>query len=96
MSEVITFNFIVGCWKKKSYPEGFEGMLENYLLQKHKSFGNIIIKDFSRWLSHVFIAIEIGIRLDGKKFKDYKKIWESLTDRKWKVDMRKVEVIWKR
>lgn len=96
MDDVITFKKILECWKKKEFSKDFENQLEEYLLEKEKSFGDVRIKDIPRWLSQVMIVIEIGEKINPERFIKHRKFWESLLLREWEVDLDEVIVKWKK
>ena len=88
MNEIITFDFIFECWKEKTYPDGFDDLLEKYIQMKNEFFSSDAnVKEPTAWLSKVLVSIEIGILRDQKRFEPYKKYWENLLNKKFKISI---------
>jgi hypothetical protein len=87
MVETITFDFVSECWKKKVYPDGFDDLLENYIILKNRIYANITIHDITKWLSHLLCAIEVGIERDRTRFEPYKIMWREMLQRDWICDI---------
>lgn len=99
MGELITFDFIYECWKKKEYPEGFDKLLEEYLELKNKIFSDLPVKisNYNNpyiWLNKIVISIEIGILRDKERFEWYKNYWQKLLNRKWIASIEDKWVKW--
>ena len=93
--EVITFSKIVEAWKTGNFDENFLDNLEHYIEIKTKNFENIRIKDVTRWLSQLAIAIEIGCVLAPERFEPWRDYWQKLLLKSWSVDLKEVVVRWK-
>ena len=93
--EIITFDFIYNCWKKNSYPDDFDNLLDQYIRTKNEIFSsNLNIKEPTSWLSKILVAIEIGILRNEERFEPYKKYWETLLNKKFKISIEDRWVIW--
>lgn len=92
---MITFDFIIKCWKEKNFPDGFLDELDEWLTVKEASFGNVNLKDVARFVSQVAIAIEIGMALDAERFQWHYDYWKNLLGREWEADLEEVVVKWK-
>lgn len=94
-NDVVSFDFILDCWKKKSYPDGFEDVLEKYVLNKADVFSDVRVDQPTKWLGQTLTAIEIGISINAERFLPYKKYWEKLLAREWVVDIDTSWIRWK-
>lgn len=92
---VITFDYIWNCWKKNSYPDNFDDLLEKYLQTKTKLFSQIKVKKPTAWLSKILIAIEIGILRDKERFKPFKIYWKNILKKDWLVSIEDRWIFWK-
>lgn len=90
----ITFDFIWDCWKKHEYPEGFDDLLEKYLLLKADVFSGANVREVTSWLSKVLVATEIGILRDRPRFEKHKEYWRNVLVREWKVSVEDKWVVW--
>jgi len=87
MPEIITFDFIWDCWRKKEYPEGFDDLLENYIIMKYRIYANVTIHSMTTWLSQILCAVEIGIGRNSTRFEPYKTMWRDILQRDWICDV---------
>jgi hypothetical protein len=92
---IVTFDFILNCWKKKEYPLEFEKLLEDYIIQKEFIFANVEIFNITSWLSKILCSIEIGIGLNKEKFLPYKNAWRKKLGKDWIVSLEDGWVVWK-
>ena len=94
MNEIVTFDFILGCWKKKEYPENFKALLEKYLERQQDDFIEIEIKE-RKWFDRLVTAVEIGVSIDPEKFSYFKNYWDKLLAREWEINLENMVVLWK-
>jgi hypothetical protein len=96
MVETITSRFIIECWKKGEYPDGFDDMLEHYLDLKRKSFMDIRIKDLEQWMNPVVLSIAVGLKRDYPRFRPIQEFWQVFLSRRWDTDLENKKVVWRK
>jgi len=98
VEEIITFDFIWDCWKKKEYPENFDDLLEKYLEIKREIFSSEVHtsnENFPAWLNKILISIEIGKGRDSERFRRWEEYWKLKLNREWMVSLEDKWVVWK-
>jgi len=95
---ILTFDSIYENFMNGSYKENekdFKDKLYDYVNTKTFVFKSAIIKEPTKWLGKILMAIEIGMMIDKDIFIEFRNHWKQLLNKDWVVSLEDKWIVWK-